>query len=187
MAAPSMGAERAGARVVVLGPGKGRPIPGREEVVLKATGADTGGAVAFLEATTAPGDGPSPHVHHDNDELFYVLEGRMRFRVGEREVEAGAGAFLFVPRGTVHAARNVGAGPVRLLRLRAGRAGAGHGGVRPGASRGARPPGPGIGLRIRGTARDPARRGVTRAGGPDTSGADVVDHPTPASQFADTP
>ena len=115
MAAPSMGAERAGARVVVLGPGDGRPIPGREEVVLKATGADTGGAVAFLEATTAPGAGPDPHVHHDNDELFYVLEGRMRFWVGERTVEAPAGTFLFVPRGTVHAARNVGAGPVRLL------------------------------------------------------------------------
>ncbi len=106
---------RAGARPIVLGPGEGRPIPGREEVVLKATGAETGGAAAVLEATTAPGGGPDPHVHHDNDELFYVLEGRMRFRVGEREVEVGAGAFVFVPRGTVHAARNVGAGPVRLL------------------------------------------------------------------------
>ncbi len=106
---------RAGAHPIVLGPGEGRPVPGREEVVLKATGAETGGAVAVLEATTAPGDGPAPHVHHDNDELFYVLEGRMRFRVGDRTVEAGAGAFLFVPRGTVHAARNVGAGPVRLL------------------------------------------------------------------------
>ena len=115
MTAQSTGEGRAGARVVVLGPGEGRPIPGREEVVLKATGADTGGAVAFLEATTAPGDGPSPHVHHDSDELFYVLEGRMRFWVGEQTVEAAAGTFLFVPRGTVHAARNVGMEPVRLL------------------------------------------------------------------------
>ena len=115
MTAPSTGEGRAGARVVVLGPGEGRPIPGREEVVLKATGADTGEAIAFLEATTAPGDGPAPHVHHDNDELFYVLEGRMRFWVGEQTVEAEAGSFLFVPRGTVHAARNVGAGLVRLL------------------------------------------------------------------------
>ena len=115
MATPSAGEERAGARILFCGPGEGHPIPGREEVVLKATGADTGGAVAFLEATTAPGDGPAPHVHHDNDELFYVLEGQMRFRVGERTVEAPAGTFLFVPRGTVHAARNVGLEPARLL------------------------------------------------------------------------
>ena len=115
MTVPSTGEGRAGARVVVLGPGEGRPIPGREEVVLKATGADTGDAIAFLEATTAPGDGPAPHVHHDNDELFYILEGRMRFWVGEQTVEAEAGSFLFIPRGTVHAARNVGARPVRLL------------------------------------------------------------------------
>ena len=115
MATPSPGVERAGAGALSLGPGEGRPIPGREEVVLKATGADTGGAVAFLEATTAPGDGPAPHIHHESDELFYVLEGQMRFRVGERTVEAPAGTFQFVPRGTVHAARNVGSEPARLL------------------------------------------------------------------------
>ena len=115
MTVPSTGEGRAGARVVVLGPGEGRPIPGREEVVLKATGADTGDAIAFLEATTAPGDGPAPHVHHDNDELFYVLEGRVRFRVGEQTFEAAAGAFVFVPRGTVHVAETVGAGPARVL------------------------------------------------------------------------
>ena len=115
MTAPSTGEGRAGARVVALGPGEGRPIPGREEVVLKATGADTGGAVAVLEATSAPGAQADAHVHHDNDELFYVLEGRVRFEVGGQTVEAAAGAFVFVPRGTVHVARTVGAGPARVL------------------------------------------------------------------------
>ena len=104
-----------GARVIVRGPGEGRRVPGREDVVLKATAEDTGGAVGFLEATTAPGPGPSPHVHHDCDELFYVLEGRVRFLVGGRTVEAEAGTFLFVPRGTVHGAENVGTEPGRLL------------------------------------------------------------------------
>ena len=115
MTAPSTGEGRASARVVALGPGEGRPIPGREEVVLKATGADTGGTVAVLEATTPPGERADPHVHHDNDELFYVLEGRVRFEVGGQTVEAAAGAFVFVPRGTVHVARTVGAGPARVL------------------------------------------------------------------------
>ena len=115
MTAPSTGEGRAGARVVVHGPGEGRPIPGREEVVLKATGADTGGAIAVLEATGAPGERANPHIHHDNDEFFYVLEGRIRFEVGGQTVEAAAGAFVFVPRGTVHVARTVGSEPSRVL------------------------------------------------------------------------
>ncbi len=115
MTAPLMGDERTEGRVLVVGPGEGRPIPGREEVVLKATGADTGGAIAFLEATTEPDAEADPHVHHDSDELFYVLEGRMRFRVGEGTVEATAGTFLFIPRGTIHAAWNDGAEPARVL------------------------------------------------------------------------
>ena len=104
-----------GARVIVLGPGGGRTVPGREDVVLKATGADTGGAVGFLEATTDPGAGAAPHVHHDCDELFYVLDGRFRFLVGGRTVDATAGTFVFVPRGTIHGAENVGTEPGRLL------------------------------------------------------------------------
>ena len=115
MTVPSTGEGRAGARVVVLGPGEGRPIPGREEVVLKATGADTGGALAVLEATSPPGERADPHVHHDHDEFFYVLAGQVRFRVGAETVEAEAGAFVFVPRGTVHVAETVGAGPARVL------------------------------------------------------------------------
>lgn len=115
MTAPPIEKGRAGARVVALGPGEGRPIPGREEVVLKATGADTAGTVAVLEATSAPGERADPHVHHDNDELFYVLEGRVRFELGGQAVEAAAGGFVFVPRGTVHVARTIGSGPARVL------------------------------------------------------------------------
>ncbi len=115
MTVPVTGEERASSRVVVHGPGEGRPIPGREEVVLKVTGAETGGAVAVLEATSAPGERADPHVHHDNDEFFYVLAGQVRFEVGEQTVEAMAGAFVFVPRGTIHVARTVGTEPARVL------------------------------------------------------------------------
>ena len=115
MTATLTGDRQADARVLFVGPGEGRPIPGREEVVFKATGADTGGAVAFLEATTGPGAEPDAHIHHTSDELFYVLEGRMRFRLGEGTVEAPAGTFLFIPRGTVHAAWNDGAERARVL------------------------------------------------------------------------
>ncbi len=102
-------------QAIVLGPGEGRRVPGRESITLKATSEQTGGSVGFIEATSAPGEGPSPHIHRDCDELFYVLEGEARFLVGEETVLAPAGSFVFIPRGTVHAARNVGEGSGRVL------------------------------------------------------------------------
>jgi mannose-6-phosphate isomerase-like protein (cupin superfamily) len=55
------------------------------------------------------------HVHHRDDEAWYVLEGRLRVQVGEEEVEARTGAGVFVPRGTPHTYWNPGPGPVRYL------------------------------------------------------------------------
>ncbi len=103
------------AGAIVLGPGEGRRVPGRGGITLKATSEQTGGSVGFIEATSAPGEGPSPHIHRDCDELFYVLEGEFDFLVGGETVRAPAGSFVFVPRGTVHAARNVGEQTGRVL------------------------------------------------------------------------
>jgi quercetin 2,3-dioxygenase len=103
------------AQVIVLGPGQGRKIPGPGGITLKATAQETAGAVGFLEATTASKYEAPPHIHHDCDELFYVLEGQFRFLVGERTVSAPAGTFVFIPRGTVHAAQNSGAEPGKVL------------------------------------------------------------------------
>jgi mannose-6-phosphate isomerase-like protein (cupin superfamily) len=55
------------------------------------------------------------HVHHHDDEAWYVLEGTLRVQVGEDEVEASAGSGVFVPRGTPHSYWNPGPGPVRYL------------------------------------------------------------------------
>ena len=101
--------------VIVLGPGEGHTIPGSDVITLKATGEQTGGSIGFLEATTRPGAGPPRHIHHRADELFYVLEGHFQFLAGERLVDAPPGTFVFVPRGTVHAAKNVGTEPGRVL------------------------------------------------------------------------
>jgi quercetin dioxygenase-like cupin family protein len=108
--------ERAAAPgVIVLGPGEGRTIPASDVITLKATGEQTGGSIGFLEATTPPGAGPPRHIHHGADELFYVLEGQFQFLAGERVASAPPGTFVFIPRGTVHAAKNVGTEPGRLL------------------------------------------------------------------------
>lgn len=55
------------------------------------------------------------HVHHADDECWYVLAGRLGFRVGDEEVEAGPGDAVFVPAGTPHAYWNANDGPTRYL------------------------------------------------------------------------
>ena len=55
------------------------------------------------------------HVHHADDECWYVLDGRLGFRVGDEEVEAGPGAAVFVSAGTPHAYWNAQDGPTRYL------------------------------------------------------------------------
>jgi mannose-6-phosphate isomerase-like protein (cupin superfamily) len=100
---------------IILGPGEGRTIPGTDAITLKATGEETGGSIGFLEATSPPGTGPPRHIHHRCDELFYVLEGQFRFLVGERLVSVLPGAFVFIPRGTVHAAKVIGSEPGKVL------------------------------------------------------------------------
>lgn len=55
------------------------------------------------------------HLHHNDDEAWYVLEGTLCVRVRQEVVEAHAGTAVFVPRGTVHTYWNPGPGLVRYL------------------------------------------------------------------------
>jgi mannose-6-phosphate isomerase-like protein (cupin superfamily) len=55
------------------------------------------------------------HLHHNDDEAWYVLEGLLCVRVGDKDVEAQAGSAVFVPRGTAHTYWNPGPGPLRYL------------------------------------------------------------------------
>ena len=56
-----------------------------------------------------------PHVHHTDDEAWYVLEGTMCVQMGDNVVEARAGSGVLVPRGTPHTYWNPGPGPTRYL------------------------------------------------------------------------
>ncbi len=80
-------------------PGEGQPLSilGR----IKVSSADTGGRFEVFEL--AARQGPAPHVHHDRDECFCILNGHFTFILGEEEVEASTGAVVFVPLGTRHA------------------------------------------------------------------------------------
>jgi mannose-6-phosphate isomerase-like protein (cupin superfamily) len=56
-----------------------------------------------------------PHIHFHDDEAWYVLEGRLRVRRGDEEVEALPGSAVLVPRGTPHTYWNPDTKPLRYL------------------------------------------------------------------------
>jgi mannose-6-phosphate isomerase-like protein (cupin superfamily) len=86
-----------------------------DTLTFKATAADTGGAYALIDILAAPGEGPPPHVHDNEDESFYVIDGRFEILVADRIIDAGPGSFTLVPRGTVHRFRCVAERPGRML------------------------------------------------------------------------
>jgi len=105
------------ASVKILNPGDGKNVLFLgNEMVLKVVSTDTGGVFSLCEFTMQAGfGGPPPHIHHDHEETFYVLEGHMRFRVDGREIEAPAGAIARVPRGVAHTFWVPGEQPAKLL------------------------------------------------------------------------
>jgi quercetin dioxygenase-like cupin family protein len=83
--------------------------------LVKATGEQTGGAFGLLEQVLPAGSGSPYHVHHAEDETFYLLEGEVTFISGGHLVKATAGSYIFLPRDIPHGFR-VDA-PSRLLIL----------------------------------------------------------------------
>lgn len=83
----------------------------------KATSEQTGGALGLIEHTVPPGAGSPWHLHHNEDESFYVVEGEILFIVGDEQqrITAGPGTFVFGPRGIPHGFRNDGPTPARML------------------------------------------------------------------------
>jgi quercetin dioxygenase-like cupin family protein len=70
--------------------------------VIKTTSADTAGQMTILEITEAPGAEGPLHVHHREDEGFWILEGDVTFEVGDTTIEAHAGDYVFGPRDIPH-------------------------------------------------------------------------------------
>lgn len=86
-----------------------------DTMTVKAGAGSTGGALTLVENLTAPGGGPPPHLHRNEDEFFYVLEGSFEIQIGDELHSLGPGGFAFVPRGTVHRFRNTDEVPRRIL------------------------------------------------------------------------
>ena len=102
--------------VTQVGPGEGRLLWVLGELVTRKVASEqTGGAYSIFEVVSQPQGGPPPHIQHREDECFYVLEGEYEFLVEGRTLRMPAGSLLYVPKGTLHAYRNVGEGTGRML------------------------------------------------------------------------
>ena len=103
-------------REVVLAPGEGQAL--NPTVTLKLRSEQTGGTFALVEGTAPPRtQGPGLHMHTREDESFYILEGALKFRIGEQTVTATAGSTVFMPRGIPHTFCNPFDEPARVLGL----------------------------------------------------------------------
>jgi mannose-6-phosphate isomerase-like protein (cupin superfamily) len=81
---------------------------------IKATAEQTGGQYTLVEILAPEGYPGVLHVHHQEDEGFYILEGELTFYVGDQTIKAYPGSFLLGPKDVPHAF-TVDSGPARLL------------------------------------------------------------------------
>ena len=90
---------------------------GREADVteLIATREQTGGSIGLFRQTIAPKSGPPTPIHQTEDEIFYVVKGEFKVKLGDRVMTAPAQSVMFVPRGTPHTFQNIGTEPGVLL------------------------------------------------------------------------
>lgn len=102
---------------VVLAAGEGQLFNALGvSLLVKTSSAQSEGQWFVLEYTAPPNfSGPPPHYHKVMTEIFYVLEGRLTFRVGEQTREVGPGGYAFVPPGAMHGFSNPTDAPAKYL------------------------------------------------------------------------
>ncbi|MHB8377192.1 MAG: cupin domain-containing protein [Dehalococcoidia bacterium] len=104
--------------LLVVAPREGAKVDlGGLGVDFKIWGEATRGGISVVEHPMEPGRLVPAHVHHDEDELSYILEGTFGVKVGEEIAEAGPGSYVFKPRGVAHTFWNPGPAPARLIEI----------------------------------------------------------------------
>jgi quercetin dioxygenase-like cupin family protein len=90
------------------------PVTG-ERITFRKTSADTDGEYVEIDLVLAPdGAVPGTHVHPKQVEIFEVMAGKMKFRLGLKKVKAGPGETVVVPAGAIHNFANDGDEPAHV-------------------------------------------------------------------------
>ena len=103
-------------QAIVVLPGAGRRVGNVEFLALSA---DTARFTLSIITMAPRRKGPEAHVHDDEDDAFYVLDGELAFVIGDDEIRAPAGTFVLVPPGVVHTFVNRTSRAVRILNIHA--------------------------------------------------------------------
>jgi mannose-6-phosphate isomerase-like protein (cupin superfamily) len=84
---------------------------------LKLFGRDTGGSLMLFEEICPPGRKSLYHLHHDSDEVMWIVAGEFSFKIGDAVTTGGPGTCAFMPRGVPHAWKNIGNDTGRVVAL----------------------------------------------------------------------
>lgn len=98
-----------------VGRGEGEHLTlGDITIIVRASAENTAGSLTVFEEVPPLGD-VGLHIHHNEDEIYYVLEGEHDFVCGDETLRLGPGGTIFMPRGIPHAHRRVVPRTGRLL------------------------------------------------------------------------
>ncbi len=86
-----------------------------ERCLIRVPAADTNGVYSFVEIVSDPGDGTPLHVHQNEDEYLFVVEGTGRFVLGDKIFDAEAGTMVTLPKQVPHAWGNRSASKLRIV------------------------------------------------------------------------
>jgi quercetin dioxygenase-like cupin family protein len=107
------------AKGFVVPPGGGKLLnmaPGRFSA-LKLLGGETADSIMLFEETAPAGTETTYHLHHDSDEVAYVLAGEVTMKIGDEVTIGTAGSCAFFPRNVPHAWKSTGSETARILFL----------------------------------------------------------------------
>jgi quercetin dioxygenase-like cupin family protein len=108
-------------RGFVLGPDEGQAYQWLGSLSLtKVLGSNTGGRLDLVDHRVPAGYAPPQHVHHDADEVFYLVDGTLDVTCGNESWRVGPGSVVFLPRGVLHGFVAGPDGPARTLLINAG-------------------------------------------------------------------
>jgi quercetin dioxygenase-like cupin family protein len=103
-------------KAAIVPPAKRSPVSAfGDSIEVFLSGDDTGGKYTMFLDIAPPGGGPPPHYHKNEDEIFHVVEGRASFFYDGKWTEVPVGTTVYMAKHTVHAFKNIGDTPLKLL------------------------------------------------------------------------